>query len=189
MDIVFKRLGVSNQVVSYWRNNSKSTLTKNRLKHRVITAAIDVFGLSEVEGELLANKAGLSLKMDADFAAYFCNLLKQCRKTQAELCQIAQVSVRMLGYMKQGKYLRKEPLTSILITMGLELEDIQDTLQKAGFILSYSLPNDAVVLFLLKNEARANRGTHLIFQINETLDSLGLPLLMTREREKASADT
>ena len=49
-------------------------------------------------------------------------------------------------------------------------------------MLSKSLPNDAVIIWLLENEIEKISGNQRILYINETLDSLGMPLLMAREK-------
>jgi len=60
--------------------------------------------------------------------------------------------------------------------------EIQTILKKAGYMLSKSLPNDAVIIWLLENEIEKISGNQRILHINETLDSLGMPLLMAREK-------
>jgi len=67
--------------------------------------------------------------------------------------------------------------------MNLSLDDIQVMLKKAGFVLSSSMSNDSVVIWMLNNETVNLKGAKRLYIINETLDFLGLPLLMTRWKD------
>jgi len=86
----------------------------------------------------------------------------------------------MFRHIKSGRFLRKEPVLALLIALGLELEDIQFALKKAGFILSDSLPRDSIIIWMLNNESINQKREMRLMQINEILYSLGQPLLMTR---------
>jgi len=97
-----------------------------------------------------------------------------------DLCQSALVSDRMFRYIRSGKHLTKESILAILITINCTLDDIQDCLKKAGFILSNSLPADMVIMWTLKNDLPNIKEVNPVHYINETLDNLRLPLLMTR---------
>ena len=59
-------------------------------------------------------------------------------------------------------------------------DEIQHLLKKAGYALSASLPNDAVVCWFLSGDRKADGTVSVLFHINEVLDELKLPLLMTR---------
>ena len=71
---------------------------------------------------------------------------------------------------------------AILIALEQNVGDIQVLLKKAGYVMSKSLPGDVIVMWVLENNAERKSGTSRLFQINTILDSLGLPLLMTRPR-------
>lgn len=86
----------------------------------------------------------------------------------------------MLRYIKSEKLPSKETLLAVAISLGVETAEIQRLLKAAGYALSASLPNDAVVLWLLKHDERESKSESPLFHINEVLDELGLPLLMTR---------
>jgi len=103
-----------------------------------------------------------------------------------DLCATASVSDRMLRHIKNGKHLKKEPILALLIAMGQDLNSIQRLLKEAGFVLSKSLPNDVVIMWLLENMPLEDKGTSCIYFINETLEALELPLLMTREKRDQS---
>ena len=118
------------------------------------------------------------------FMRHFKNLLSSAYSGKLmDLCGAAQVSERMFRHIKSGRYLRKEPVLALLITLGLGLSEIQESLKAAGFILSRSMPNDVVVIWMLENEQCGGSGSKRLYRINETLDALGLPLLMTRCKE------
>ena len=187
-------INTSHQNIRYWRNNPTSASTKKLLKYNVITLAGEVFDLSADEMEVLANKAGLSLSFkrnafgkgesEQDFAVDFNELISLYPGKLIELCDIASVSDRMLRHLKRGNHLKKEPILAVLIAMGQNIENIQRILKKAGYILSKSVPNDMVIMWMLENEPQNDNGTNLNYRINEALDSLDLPLLMTREKGK-----
>jgi hypothetical protein len=117
---------------------------------------------------------------NTSFAIYFNALLATYTGKKNELCGAASVSDRMFRHIKAGRYLKKEVVLALLIVLGLSLNEIQTALKKAGFILSNSLPNDAVVIWMLNNDACNLCGAVRLRTINETLYSLDLPLLMTR---------
>ena len=121
--------------------------------------------------------------INTNFIKHFNALLSTYSGKKNELCEAALVSDRMFRHIKSGKYLRKEPILALLITMGLSLEDIQKALKKAGFILSRSMPNDIVIIWMLENELSNHKGAKRLYRINELLDSLELPLLMTRWKD------
>ena len=204
---VYKLIGATNQSVSYWRNNPMKTSTINKNKYDVIIKAGKLFGLNALEQELLANKAGLSLQAFHDnpkntnseisneifpypeskmnffaFTEHFEKVLSLYEGTFLELSSMALISDRHLRYIRDGTSLRKEPILAVLVVLGLGLNEIQVILKRAGYVLSKSLPNDAVIIWLLENEVKSTTGTQRIYRINEVLDSLGMPLLMAREK-------
>jgi len=190
--MVYNLININHQNVYHWRHNPTSTLTKGFLKYNVITLATELFDLTHEQMETLANKAGISLcfysknfdekTRGEGFVIDFNKLLATYPKKLVELCHIASVSDRMLRYIKSGKHLKKESILALLIAMEQDLETIQNILRKAGYILSNSLPNDVVIMWILENEPLNYQGLNLNYRINETLDSLELPLLATREK-------
>ncbi|MDR0272669.1 MAG: hypothetical protein LBI27_05065 [Clostridiales bacterium] len=150
------------------------------MKYEVIKTAGKHFGLCANETESLANKAGLSLCADESFKKMFGDLLCEYPESKRRLCEMSLVSERMFRYIKEGRFLKKEPVLSLAISMGASFETIQTLLKKAGYVLSNSLPNDAVVMWILRNEIKKNP----VYLANEILESLGLPLLMTGENRQ-----
>jgi hypothetical protein len=73
---------------------------------------------------------------------------------------------------------------ALTIPLGLTTGEIQDLLNQAGYALSKSLPNDAVVLYFLENARQNGKKPPLLAEINEVLEGLELPLLMTRMQEE-----
>jgi DNA-binding transcriptional MerR regulator len=179
---VYSLIGISKQNISYWQKNFTSTQTKIFFKLKIIRAAGECFKLNNEEIERLANKAGFSFCNDINFSQYFCSLIAKYPGKKYELYDEAQVSERMFRYAKKGKCLTKETLLSIAITLGLKLEEIQVLLKKAGFILSKSLPNDMVIIWLIEHDERPSKKISRISYINDVLYSLDMPLLMTRDK-------
>ena len=185
-------LEIKHQYMAKWRNNP-STLTKGNLKYKTILRAANLFGLSEVETEELANKAGLSIahinsletadtQQNEVFARHFNGILSAHNGKLKDLYDAAMVSERMFRYLRNGQHIKKEPLLAILLTLTRQIETIHDCLKKAGFVLSKSLPNDTVIMWIIENEPTHSE-TSFIYHINTTLDQLGLPLLMTRAKD------
>jgi len=209
---IYALLGTTNQTVSYWRNNPMNTSTIYQSKYNVILKAGTLFELSNFEQEQLANKAGLSLwpflaksnnnsniilEMSDEvfpysenyqyrlrFIEHFEKVLSTFNGTMMELSNMALISDRHLRHMKNGINLRKESLLAVLVVLGLDVSEIQSILNKAGFALSESLPNDVIVTWMLTNEEKGINTTQWLVRINEELDSLGLPLLLPREKNK-----
>jgi transcriptional regulator with XRE-family HTH domain len=159
----------------------KHTNEKNH-KYDVIRLAGMLFNLTAEETESLANKVGLSLAFCNNFNNRLQELILQTGFTPSVLCKRAGVSERMYQYIKRGKIPTKETLIALALSMNLDKEAIQELLNKAGYILSDSLPNDAIILWALKNKS-CN-----IDYINSLFGELNLPLLMTREKFMKSQD-
>jgi hypothetical protein len=115
----------------------------------------------------------------ADFVNSINALIAAYPGKMTELCFAASVSDRMFRHIKMGRHLKKEPILALLIVMEQCLNSIQALLKQAGFILSGALPNDTVIMWVLKNEGHRG-GANRLNRINDILDSLELPLLMTR---------
>lgn len=165
---VYRLLGISRQQVTYWKANPCSTQTKKRY-FTVLKAA-----------ELLANKAGLSLQGEQEENTGVQKLFKQYTDKQKKLFTEANVTERMLYYIKADRKPSKESLLALVISMGMETEEIQQVLRTAGYVLSKSLPTDMIVLYFLEHQSEWNKNISLVWQINEVLDELELPLLGTR---------
>ena len=116
------------------------------------------------------------------FSNHFYSLLSEYPGKKSDLYKAASISDRMFRHIKTGRYLRKESVLALLIVMGLGLVDIQRSLKIAGYILSHSIPNDAVILWILENDTHRYKGARRLYNINEILYSLELPLLMTRPK-------
>ncbi|MCM1225948.1 MAG: helix-turn-helix domain-containing protein [Clostridium sp.] len=140
--------------------------------------AAQLFNLSEYECEGLANKAGLSLLYDKNISlAVF---LKDRTIKTGELIRCASISERMLQYYMKGKKPTKQALLAIAISLDLPIDEIIILLRKYGYCISESLPNDAVALWYLKNYYTQINGVTTLDSINEVLEKLELPLLMTK---------
>jgi|GEM_PF-554656 len=189
---IYSMLEIKHQYMAKWRTNP-STLTKGNLKYKTILRAANLFGLSEIETEELANKAGLSITHLNDletaevqkneiFARHFNDIISTHNGKLKDLYDTAMVSERMFRYLRNGKHIKKEPLLAILLTLTQQIGTIQDCLKTAGFVLSKSLPNDTVIMWTIENEPNYSE-TSFAYHINTTLDQLGLPLLMTRAKD------
>ena len=166
-------LGCSKQNVSYWGSHSYSTQAKRSILDVVHNAA-RLFGLSSEQAEALANSAGLSLNTGTGSLT---ERLGYSGKPK-EICTAAGVSERMLRSYKKSVP-TKQVLLAIVIALDLPVTDIDRILRSYGYCLSESLAADAVVRWYVNN-SRQESGARLLNEINDTLESMGLPLLMTR---------
>jgi len=212
LEDIYSLLGITTKTISNWRKNITSTQSYKNLKRDFIERVGKILELSFTETEELANKAGLTLYIrDSEknlktefseelfpdikniitkepksinhmFATHFNNLLSKYKGKKIDLYKSALISERMFRYIKLGKHLRKESILSLLIAMELDLAEIQIALSKAGFILSKSLINDAVIMWILNHKIHNKKGNQRLFIINEILDELELPLLITRAK-------
>lgn len=74
----------------------------------------------------------------------------------------------------------KATLLALAVSLDMDRNQIQILLRKAGYILSHSLPNDVIVMWLLDNMTVSSNRLSII---NDTLYELDLPLLMTRDKK------
>lgn len=166
-------LGCSKQNVSYWELHSDSTQSKSSI-YKVIRSAAELFMLSRSDTEMLANSIGLSMNY---VGGNLFDHLKFSGK-HTELCANAMISERMLRYYKNTTP-TKQALTAIAVALNYSIPDIEDLLGKYGYCLSESVAADAVVRWYI---AYGTIGANSLYEINETLEKMGLPLLMTRTK-------
>lgn len=185
MNDVYVKLGCTKTDISRWKNNPFSTHASTRLhKIKVVLKAMETFNLSQQQAESLANKAGLSLYSHIPPQIKPQNqlkiLLKKCGGKQRRQLYHLAVSERMVQYYLKGKEPTKQALLAITIILGLSITETEDMLQNFGYCLSGSLANDAVVRWFMEN-ANGTARAELLYSINETLDILDLPLLLTKQ--------
>lgn len=120
--------------------------------------------------------------INTDFSKHFNFLLSRYNGKNVNLYTMSSISERMFRHIKSGKYLRKEAVLALLITLELDIDDIQIALKKAGLILSSSIASDAIIIWLLGNEVKDFSGVKRLLYINEILYSLKLPILGTRDK-------
>lgn len=158
---------------------------QKNFKYKVIRAAAREFLLDTDEEERLANKAGLSMRADANFQEYLISLIEN--KTQIKkLYEHAQISERMFQYIKNGRIPTKQSLIAIAVSLELGLEEIKRLLSKAGYALSDSIAWDMIVAVLLQQSETVGDYCNAVARINTVLFDLGLPLLMTREKKNSA---
>ncbi len=165
-------LGCTKQHISYWEKHSYSTQSRKSI-YRIIKNAADLFDLNEYETEALAESAGLFLCPKGG------DLLKNLQYSgkYKHLCDNAMVSERMLRHYK-NKTPTKQALLAIAVVLEMNTEEINELLHKYGYSLSGSIEADVVLKWYIENSFIS--GNELLFQINETLQEMELPLLMTR---------
>lgn len=74
----------------------------------------------------------------------------------------------------------KQALLAIVIALNFPVYDIDRILRSYGYCLSESLAEDVVVKWYVNNSNQRSSGAGLLNEINDVLEKMGLPLLMTR---------
>lgn len=129
------------------------------------------------QSELLANSAGLSLHFETvDLMEYL-----GYHGTRRGLCERAMISERMLRYYKE-KIPTKQALLALAVSLDMQVDEIDKLLRKYGYCLSPSIAEDMVIRWYISSQGRKDRREReLLFEINEVLEHMKLPLLMTRQ--------
>ncbi len=141
----------------------------------MIHNAYDLFELDNSSAERLANSAGLSNEYEGG------SLIENLGYTEKiiELCKKAMVSDRMLRLYNHKTPTKNTVMALALATMK-NYSEIDNILHKYGYCLSDSIIADIVVKWNVSNHNIKYRSIILLDEINDTLDKMGLPLLMTR---------
>lgn len=143
----------------------------------MIHKAAELFKLDAGQAEALANSAGLSLAFETGSLTQRLNYSGKPK----ELCVAAGISERMLRNYKSSVP-TKQALLAIVIALGFPIPEIDRILRSYGYCLSESLAGDAVVKWYVDRSPSKNNGAGLLNEINDVLEKMGLPLLMTRIR-------
>lgn len=167
-------LGCSKQNVSYWELHADSTQAKSSIV-KVIHKAAELFGLDSGQAEALANSAGLSLNSETGSLMTRLNYSGKPK----DLCAAAGISERMLRNYK-SKIPTKQALLAIVIALNFPLSKIDVILRSYGYCLSESLAGDIVVKWYVNSSRQSKNGAAILDEINDVLEKMGLPLLMTR---------
>lgn len=144
--------------------------------YAVLKRAEELFELSDVQAEALANSAGLSLQFEGGDLIETLGYNGKMR----ELCRKAMVSERMLRLYRH-KTPAKQTIIALAVILGKSASETDTLLHKYGYCLSDSIVGDVVVKWYLTTEHSKMNEELLIFSINETLEKMGVSLLMTRQ--------
>lgn len=93
------------------------------------------------------------------------------------LCERAMVSERMFRYYKE-QVPSKQALLALAVSLSMREEAVDELLCKYGYCLSQSIPGDVVIRWHIRQDRGEGR---ILFEINEVLERMGVPLLMTRQ--------
>jgi len=152
---------------------------QKNFKLNVIANAAKIFNLSDFEKEKLANQAGLTFKKDKSFQSYLNSIILKYPAKQKIIYDRALLSERMFRHIKTDYNPAKTSLLALAISLELKIDEIEILLQKAGYVLSASIAFDMVVKWLLINHKTKK---NLLWEVNDILYELNLPLLMAREK-------
>lgn len=134
--------------------------------------------LTDLETEALANKAGLTLYSGTPFSDVLKEMMQKYDIKGSICYKKANISERMYQYIMKGSNPTKETVLALAISFGFELEETKLLLKSARYVFSKAMPNDMVTLYLLTHPEECK--SPLLFYINEVLQDLEMPLLMTR---------
>lgn len=130
----------------------------------------------------MAIRAGICLKStegDEQKGKVLEILAREYGGRKCDLLIRAGVSERMFQYYVEGRIPTKQALLALLIAMELSFSKMEEVLAEYGYCFSPSLPGDAVILWFLRGDP-GRKDPLLLCSMNETLEELGLPLLMTK---------
>lgn len=97
------------------------------------------------------------------------------------LCEHSMVSERMFRYYKV-KVPSKQALLALAVSLSMTEQAVEELLCQYGYCLSASVVGDVVVRWHLRQGIGEKKsGKMMLFEINVTLERMGLPLLMTRQ--------
>ncbi|MBD5089834.1 MAG: hypothetical protein HDT30_13670 [Clostridiales bacterium] len=148
------------------------------MKYQVVHNAAVLFRLTDQEAETLANKAGLTLYSDKPFSDALEEILQKYGIKGSSCYKRTTISERMYQYIAKGRKPTKETVLALSLSLDLKLEEIEMLLKNAGYVFSKALPNDMVIFYMLTHRQECK--APLLFHVNEVLQELELPLLVTR---------
>lgn len=91
------------------------------------------------------------------------------------------VSERMFRYYKE-KVPSKQALLALAVALSMREKAVDELLRKYGYCLSRSIAGDVVVRWHIRQDRGEEiREERILFEINEVLERMGIPLLMTRQ--------
>ncbi|MGN0485583.1 MAG: hypothetical protein ACI4HI_18750 [Lachnospiraceae bacterium] len=133
--------------------------------------------MSEKEKEALANRAGFTF---VNGGYKLKDIISQQKIKSKRIYERSLISERMFRYYRSDVYITKLTLLAISIILNLQISEINRLLSSYGYCFSKSLEGDMVVLWYLEFEQDENNRTEVLYQINETLQEMELPILGTK---------
>ena len=111
--------------------------------------------------------------LDASFSSTVLALIDERGMTDSEVYKRANMSRQLFSKIRSnpGYQPSKKTALGLAVALGLNVDETQNLLSRAGFTLSRSSKADVIVEFFI------SRGNYDIFQINEALYAFDQPLL------------
>lgn len=147
---------------------------------KVIKFVEETFELTAEERDKLFKSAGLTCSKNENFNIYLKVLIQNWEiKNNNKIKDVANISERMLNYFVNNRIPNKNSVLAIGISMNMDLKELENFLNQAGYTLSDSFVVDLVVKEYLKNKQGNKK---ILEEINNLLFEFRISPLMTREK-------
>lgn len=112
-------------------------------------------------------------KIEDPFTVHLFRLIDERQMSDVEVYKGALLDRKLFSKIRKGNGYtpRKDTIIALAISLKLNLDETQDLLKSAGYILSDSSKFDLIIGYFIEHEE------YDIFKINETLYKFGLPSL------------
>lgn len=187
LETIWHQLGVSRRLVHNWIMRPTSIHRFLKQKRELIEKTALLFNLTETEVSLVAKKAGIFILDNIDeellkekFSTGFNKKLKSWGGKNRYLYETFGINGKTFDRLKAGIHISRMTLLGILILMELDLEEIVQLLNLAGYQLSEALPVDLVLIHSFKYHTPIFNGIQRLNYINALLDEFELPLIQSR---------